>query len=154
MIHCPDSYGISITHQDGWKVVYSGDTRPTESLTLASQKTPVPVSVLLHEATFENEMQEDAIKKGHSTTKEAIEMGQQMGAKSTLLTHFSQRYPKIPQLGKGGEVGEVGICFDLMSVRFDQIWTLSKFIPALEALYSAQSEAAEEGTDNDPQDSS
>ncbi|KAG0050666.1 Zinc phosphodiesterase ELAC protein 2 [Gryganskiella cystojenkinii] len=152
VVHCPDAYGISITHHDGWKIVYSGDTRPTDSLTKASQKTSARVSVLLHEATFENDMSEDAIKKGHSTTREAIEMGEQMSARSTLLTHFSQRYPKIPQLGiEDGETTttEVGICFDLMSVRLDQIWTLARYVPALEVLYSAQSEAAEEEEDED-----
>ncbi|PKC70806.1 hypothetical protein RhiirA1_454275 [Rhizophagus irregularis] len=32
VIHCPNSFGISIEHSDGWKIVYSGDTRPCEDL--------------------------------------------------------------------------------------------------------------------------
>ena len=41
-------------------------------------------------------MVHEAIAKKHSTTGEAIDVGMRMGAHRVLLTHFSQRYPKIP----------------------------------------------------------
>ena len=41
---------------------------------------------------------QDAIVKKHSTFTEAIQEGKDMGAKFTLLTHFSQRYSKLPLL--------------------------------------------------------
>lgn len=28
--HCPQAYGISLTFNDGFKLTYSGDTRPCE----------------------------------------------------------------------------------------------------------------------------
>ena len=28
VIHCPESFGIAITYHDGYKLTYSGDTRP------------------------------------------------------------------------------------------------------------------------------
>ena len=55
-------------------------------------------TVLLHEATFDDELQGDAMAKKHSTTSEALGVGRAMGAKRVLLTHFSQRYQKIPSM--------------------------------------------------------
>ena len=36
--------------------------------------------------------------KKHSLTREAVAVGKAAGCYRTLLTHFSQRYPKIPVL--------------------------------------------------------
>ncbi|KAG0198567.1 Zinc phosphodiesterase ELAC protein 2 [Mortierella sp. GBA30] len=141
VIHCPWSYGISMTHREGWKVVYSGDTRPCENMVKAGEGA----TVLLHEATFEDDMQDFALKKRHSTTQEAIMVGEGMEAKFTLLTHFSQRYPKIPRFDSEDKSTVIGICFDLMSVRLGEISRLSKFLPALQVLYSPQSDEAQEG---------
>lgn len=52
--------------------------------------------MLLHEATFDDELKGDAEAKQHCTTSEAIGVGMAMGARRVLLTHFSQRYQKIP----------------------------------------------------------
>ncbi|KAK3815639.1 MAG: beta-lactamase-like protein [Linnemannia elongata] len=145
VIHCPWAYGISMTHKDGWKIVYSGDTRPSQNLVEAGQGA----TVLLHEATFEDDMEEEALKKRHSTTKEAIMVGEGMEAKHTLLTHFSQRYPKIPRFDADDKSTIIGICFDLMSVKFGEIEHLAKFLPALEVLYSPQSDEAKEGEEED-----
>ena len=38
----------------------------------------------------------DAEAKKHSTTSEALAVGMAMGARRVVLTHFSQRYQKIP----------------------------------------------------------
>jgi ribonuclease Z len=56
--------------------------------------------VLIHEATFGDEegMQEMAVRKKHSTLAEALDVQRQMGATHLILTHFSQRYPKVPRL--------------------------------------------------------
>lgn len=72
--------------------------------------------LLVHEATMEDGLEEEARKKKHSTTSEAIEVGRAMGAKFTLLTHFSQRYAKIP-LFNDKFSASVGIAFDNMRVR-------------------------------------
>ncbi len=42
------------------------------------------------------EYEQEAISKRHSMTHEAVAAGREAGAYRTLLTHFSQRYPKIP----------------------------------------------------------
>jgi len=50
---------------------------------------------LVHEATFENELREDAVLKKHCTVSEALQIGKKAKAKNIILTHFSQRYPRI-----------------------------------------------------------
>jgi len=70
VVHCFQSYGIAITHSAGWKMVYSGDTRPCDSLVEIGRGC----DVLLHEATFEDQMTTEAAEKLHSTIKEALEV--------------------------------------------------------------------------------
>lgn len=147
VIHCPNAFGVVLQRgSSGWKMVWSGDTRPCANLIRAGKDA----TLLVHEATFDDELQEDARKKRHSTTvrppalrtpgscrapphtpmeariapcriivtirrslvmppiwfftwclapsgvlrlqAEAVSTGAAMGAKLTLLTHFSQRF--------------------------------------------------------------
>jgi ribonuclease BN (tRNA processing enzyme) len=108
-------------------MVYSGDTEPCESLVDIGQGA----DLLIHEATFDPEMIQDARKKRHCTIAEAINIAKKMNAKRTILTHFSQRYPKFP---KG--IPEDSINMHCLSVAFDGYclpWTLlddyHKFMP-------------------------
>ena len=57
------------------------------------------------QATFEDSLQEEAEAKRHCTTSEAVQSGAAAGAYRTLLTHFSQRYPKIPVVDQNFQVG-------------------------------------------------
>ena len=57
-----------------------------------------------------------ALAKRHSMTGEAIEVGQRARAYRTILTHFSQRYPKIPAIGPSFTASTC-IAFDLLSVN-------------------------------------
>ena len=93
--HCPDAHGVVLSLWCGEKIVYSGDTRPCERLV----REGWGATLLIHEATFDDTMLKDAIKKRHSTSGEAINVAIRMSAKQLVLTHFSQRYPKI-----GGEL--------------------------------------------------
>jgi ribonuclease Z len=53
VIHCPFSYGLVVQHQKSqFKLVYSGDTRPSEDLV----KFGKGAHLLIHEATFEPNM--------------------------------------------------------------------------------------------------
>ncbi|KAL7473031.1 hypothetical protein ACHAXS_013410 [Conticribra weissflogii] len=58
---------------------------------------PPQISLLIHESTFLNDSQgrNDATKKRHSTTAEALDVARRIGAKACLLSHFSQRYPHV-----------------------------------------------------------
>lgn len=92
--HCHGSKGVSVTFPTGFKFTYSGDCRPSRTLAEIGKGS----TVLLHEATFDDELRGDAEAKLHSTTSEAIGVGIAMGARRVLLTHFSQRYQKLPVL--------------------------------------------------------
>ncbi|PVV04590.1 hypothetical protein BB560_000907 [Smittium megazygosporum] len=94
--HFATCFGISLTHKDGWQLIYSGDTRPSvDLLRLVEYKRKVenqPLTMLIHESTFDDEYIEDALLKRHSTASEAISVGILSKAENILLNHFSQRY--------------------------------------------------------------
>ncbi|CAN4086808.1 unnamed protein product [Withania somnifera] len=140
VIHCPQAYGVVLKAADrtnstgkkipGWKIVYSGDTRPCPELVEASRGA----TVLIHEATFEDGMVEEAIARNHSTTQEAIEVGDSAGAYRIILTHFSQRYPKIPVFDEA-HMHKTSIAFDMMSVNLADLPMLPRVLPYLKLLF-------------------
>ncbi|KAL8826487.1 MAG: hypothetical protein Q9191_003775 [Dirinaria sp. TL-2023a] len=91
--HCYDAQAVSLTFPTGFKFSYSGDCRPSKAFAEIGRDS----TVLLHEATFDDELQGDAEAKKHSTMSEAINVGLAMRAKRAVLTHFSQRYQKLPK---------------------------------------------------------
>lgn len=90
--HCFDAQAVTLGFANGFKVSYSGDCRPSKRFAAIGKDS----TVLIHEATFDDEMQGDAEAKKHSTTSEAIGVGLAMRARRVVLTHFSQRYQKMP----------------------------------------------------------
>lgn len=99
--HCAGALAVSLVFPNGFKVSYSGDCRPSARFAQIGQGS----TVLIHEATFQDDLSGSAIAKRHSTTAEALEVGRRMQARAILLTHFSQRYQKIAYSGKGAETG-------------------------------------------------
>ena len=92
--HCQRAQAISITFANGFKLSYSGDCRPSAAFAKIGKDS----DVLIHEATFDDGMEGDAIAKKHSTIGEALGIAHAMKAKNVILTHFSQRYQKLPVL--------------------------------------------------------
>jgi len=74
----------------GRKVVYSGDTRPSEGLAELAEGA----DLLIHEATFDEILVERAVEDGHSTARQAAEVASKARAKRLILTHISSRYPE------------------------------------------------------------
>lgn len=106
----------------GRRIVYSGDTSPTEELTEFSRGA----SILIHEATFLDELEERAAEDGHSTARQAAELAKKAGVKRLILTHISSRYPE-PSAVKD-EVREV---FENVVIAEDLMWIqvpLDKFL--------------------------
>jgi ribonuclease Z len=92
--HCHGARAVSVTFPSGFKASYSGDCRPSKPFTHIGKGS----TVCIHEATFDDELQGDAEAKNHTTTSEALSVALGMGAKACVLTHFSQRYQKVPVL--------------------------------------------------------
>lgn len=98
--HCRHAMGLTLGWEDGFKVSYSGDCRPSKDFARMGKDS----TLLIHEATFQDDLQGQAIGKKHSTISEAITVGKWMNAKLVLLTHFSQRYAKYSKLEKSSRI--------------------------------------------------
>lgn len=141
--HC---YGVIIKHCDDWSLVFSGDTMPTDALVNAGRGA----NVLIHEATMEDVEVDLAKAKGHSTIGQAIDVARRMEAEHVLLTHFSQRYPKLARLGETQSgTPHVGTAFDLMQARTSDLRRMTAFRPALEMLFATDDEGSEAGDNGD-----
>ncbi|KAI9208710.1 beta-lactamase-like protein [Polychytrium aggregatum] len=134
--HCRHSYGLVLIDRKMNKIVYSGDCRPTPALIQAGAYA----DILIHEATFDSENSNEARERRHSTVSEAIQAGCSMGAKRLLLTHFSRRFgshPTIPsdlKAWRSRAEMQVGLAFDLMSIRTDDFAYLEKATRSIPAM--------------------
>ena len=140
VVHMVQSYGVCLTHQSGKKIVYSGDARPSMELAASGKDA----TVLIHEATFGNDLKYDAVSKKHSTTEEALEIGEKMNAKFVILTHFSQRYPKIPidkvELTHHGN--NTAVAFDCMSICLGDLNKLPRQLPFIRDIFTAMDDVS------------
>jgi ribonuclease Z len=129
--HCYLSSGIVVETLEGFKFTYSGDCRPSKELALIGQNS----DLLIHEATFKDDLKEEAMMKNHSTISEAIGVGKEMNAKNVLLTHFSQKYPVMPEIVMDQFKDDkmvVGIAFDMMKVKMCDFWKFRYIVPVLD----------------------
>ncbi|SCU85514.1 LAFA_0D16116g1_1 [Lachancea sp. 'fantastica'] len=140
--HCDWAYSCAITFftrsdsSSVFKVSYSGDTRP--NLEKFAKTIGRHSDLLIHEATLENELHEDAIKKRHCTINEAIQVSNEMRAQKLILTHFSQRYPKLPQVDNNIKIEAKEYCFafDGMIVAYDDIGTQVSRLGLLNSVFT------------------
>lgn len=93
--------------------------------------------LLIHEATLQDELSKEAIFKKHSTTTEAIQIGERMNSGFTILTHFSQRHAKLPMLPKSTnlDLNKVGLAYDNMQFNLLQLKFLSLLHPCLKTIF-------------------
>lgn len=133
VVHCRAAYGVVLQYPGAAKVVYSGDTRPCPELIGAGQGA----DLLLHEATFEDELVQDAMERKHCTVSEALDVACKMNAHFTLLTHFSQRYPKVSPALLNSECArqKTGIAFDCFSVSVKDVHRLPSLFTVLRDIF-------------------
>eukprot|EP00884_Botryococcus_braunii_P017400 jgi/Botrbrau1/4343/Bobra.0232s0032.1 len=143
VVHCTQAFGLIIGSKSGWSLANSGDTRPCEELVCAAKD----VTVLIHEATFEDALEEEARMKRHSLTREAIEVGQAANAYRTILSHFSQRYPKIPVVDPSFRDCTC-IAFDLMTVNLADLPQLPRLVGPLRKFFEEMEKLS--GDDDSP----
>lgn len=128
--HCHQALAVVFKFPNGFSVAYSGDCRPSSEFARIGKGA----TVLIHEATFDNELEGDAIAKKHSTTADALWVAKKMGARRILLTHFSQRYQKIPVMDNSGDQIAI-VAFDYMRCKVGDFAKVAEFRPALLKLY-------------------
>lgn len=114
--HAHLSYALVATFVGGAKIAFSGDCRPSDAFARKARGA----LLMVHEATFEESMTTEAKQKAHCTTTEAIDVATRAQAKHVALTHFSQRYPKMPVMTSAAAGGEdspdVLTAIDLLSL--------------------------------------
>lgn len=86
---------------------------------------------------MEDELHAEARVKLHSTVSEALEQSRRMKAKYTLLTHFSQRYAKIPRIEQN-LTQNIGVAFDNMEVVMSDLNQLSILYPTMKAMFAEE----------------
>ncbi|KFY23081.1 hypothetical protein V493_06114 [Pseudogymnoascus sp. VKM F-4281 (FW-2241)] len=128
--HCHQALAVVLKFPNGFSVAYSGDCRPSSEFARIAQGA----TVLIHEATFDNELEGDAVAKKHSTTADALWVAKKMGARRILLTHFSQRYQKIPVMDSSNDQVAI-VAFDYMRCKVGDFAKVAEFRPALLKLY-------------------
>ena len=140
--HCPYSYAVVVDGTSFGRVAYSGDCRPSGRFAERARDA----DILIHEATFEIGMEAEATMKRHSTVGEALKVAVDMRAKHLILTHFSQRYPKVPPLAIGPQDGAIPshmpivFAFDFMGITPTNLIMASKLTAAMRCLYPEEEE--------------
>ncbi|KZV65463.1 Metallo-hydrolase/oxidoreductase [Peniophora sp. CONT] len=144
VLHRTKASGLIMTSKDDWKLVYSGDTMPCEGLVEAGKDA----TVLIHEATMGDEQVEMAEKKAHSTIGQAVNIGKQMNARHTILTHFSTRYPDMPSYLAEASVDNdgpnVALAFDHARMRVGDLWKMPLYLRAIEKSFQDTAEPEDE----------
>ncbi len=100
----------------GRKIVYTGDTRPTSRTVEIARNA----DLLIHDASFSEELKDWALESGHSTAKEAAEVARAANVRKLVLTHISARYSKdpTPLLKEAKEVfSETIVAEDFMNIE-------------------------------------
>jgi len=103
--HCFRAIGVHVALGGTSSVVFSGDTVPCDAVARAA----AGCTVLIHEATFSDDMAGDAERKRHSTVGGALRVAAKARPGVTVLTHFSQRYSHTASAAKLVD-GTTGSC--------------------------------------------
>lgn len=72
----------------GRKIVFSGDTKPIKEMVDFAKAA----DILIHEATFESELEDVAGEYGHTTAYQAAEIAKKANVEKLFLLHISPRY--------------------------------------------------------------
>ena len=98
----------------GRKIVYVGDTRPSENIA----NFAFGADVLIHEATFAEDLAERAEEDMHSTPSGAALIAKKANVKLLILTHISARYgdPRVLLEEARKNFPNVMVAEDFMSI--------------------------------------
>ena len=72
----------------GRKIVISGDTKPCKNIVKLSENA----DVLIHDSTFDSELEDIANEYGHATAFQSAQIAEKANVEKLFLTHISPRY--------------------------------------------------------------
>lgn len=112
----------------GRRLVYTGDTRPTETTIEAAEGA----DLLVHDGTFGDDHRQRARETAHSTAREAATVAREAGAKRLALMHISTRYAghawqleeQASEVFEPSVVAEDGMCIDVPFPDSGEDWTI------------------------------
>jgi len=106
-VHPEDVLG---SPRPGRRIVYTGDTRPTDTVLEASHG----VDLLIHDGSLAHDLVDWARETMHSTAREAALLAKEAGVRKLVLTHISSRYADPSPIVKDAEA-----VFDRVQVARD-----------------------------------
>lgn len=145
--HCPQSYACLLVGDafgPGNKLIYSGDTRPCQNF----KNYALNASLIIHEATLGAGMEAEAESKKHTTTREAIDLIKDCNPWRSILTHFSCRYMKLPEILPDHQDHKVMVAFDHLRLSFKHLEWAYRVVPILEQVF-AEDTGSEESKEED-----
>jgi ribonuclease Z len=74
-----------IHSKQGWSFAFSGDTQRSQAFAEAAKHT----TLLVHEATFENGLEDEALRKKHSTINDALDVRALVSSCTQALSLFA-----------------------------------------------------------------
>lgn len=142
-IHCSWAYSVTfdfaLSSSESFRCSYSGDTRP--NFYMFAEVIGQNSDLLIHEATLSNDLFVEAQKKRHCTINEAIQVSNKMNAKHLILTHFSQRYPQLPEIGNNVDIkADYCFAFDSMIVKMNEVKEQKTYFKDFEKLFRMEKE--------------
>jgi len=85
--HYVPAWGVSITAEDGSRIVYAGDTGPNPDLVRAA----AGAELLVLESTLDDAADDDPGDRGHLALDEALDHGRAAEVGRLLITHYPSR---------------------------------------------------------------
>jgi len=93
------------------------------------------VTLLIHEATFDDTLEKDADNKMHTTMGQAIDIAKKCKPWRTVLTHFSPRYQKIAEIDNRHTENKIMVAFDHMRFKLSYLEWAYKFLDIYSKLF-------------------
>jgi ribonuclease Z len=112
--HTIEPHAVLGPPKRGRRIGYCLDTRPCPEAALLARDA----DLLLYDSTLAPGAEQEALEKGHSTSRQAAVLAKEAGVKRLVLTHISARYTSARELlaGLEGLHDDIVLARDLMEL--------------------------------------
>lgn len=104
-------------------------------------------SLLIHEATFADGFEQDALVKKHTTISQALQLIDQVKPWRSILTHFSVRNQKGPQILDKHLNKKTMVAFDHLRIKLSDLKWAYKLMPLFQHIFQEEIEGNDEPKD-------